>query len=299
MDQLVAMSIFVNVAEHGGFSAAARRLNMSPASVTRAVTQLEERLGAQLLVRSTRVVQLTDVGERYLFDCQRILSELDEAETHASGSYKAPRGAVTITASVMCGRIVVAPILHRLLDAYPEISITTLFVDRIVHLIDEGIDIAIRFGELPNASLLATRVGSTRRVLCASPDYLSKSGRPMSPQELSNHQTIDLVSMKHHGQWQFHKDGKILSFRPNSRLQVNTPDMAIASALDGRGIVRVASYMVAEEVRCGELEIIMEDYEPPFVPLHVIRREIGRPSGRVRLIYDELVEQLRGNSPRP
>jgi len=298
MDNLLAMSVFIAVAEQGGFSAAARRLNMSPASVTRAVSQLEERLGARLLVRSTRAHQLTDAGQRYFTDCQRILCELEEAEQQASGIHKAPSGMVTLTAPVMCGRIVVTPILLNLLDEFPGISVTTLFVDRIVHLIDEGIDIAVRFGEPPNSSLIATRVGGSRRVLCASSAYLSKFGRPKTPSDLNDHKTIDLITMKHHGQWQFQKDGKAFSFRPRSRLQVNSADAAIASALEGRGIARVASYMIATPVRLGHLQLVLEDYEPPSVPLYVIRKELGRPSGRVRLVFDYLVEEMKRVAPR-
>ena len=293
MDRLQAMSVFVAVADESGFAAAARRLGMSPASVTRAVSQLEQRLGARLFVRSTRSVQLTDAGQRYLVDCRRILSEVEEADQHAAGIHTAPSGIVSVTASAQCGRMIVAPILLKLLDDYPRIAVTTLFVDRIVHIVDEGIDIAVRFGDLPDSSLSAVRVGRTRRVLCASPDYLSRRGRPEAPSDLSDHDLVDLVTMKQGGLWRFEQGGNQYAFKPRSRMQVNSADAAIAAALAGRGITRAGSYMIAPYVEAGQLETLLDDYAPPASPLHVLHKEIGQTSGRVRAVFDYLVAHLR------
>ena len=169
MDRLQTMTVFVAVAEELGFAAAARRLNMSPPSVSRAVSDLEIRLGARLLHRTTRSVTLTDAGARYLADCKRILAEIREADDHAAGTHTAPRGLVSVTGSVMFGRMMLTPILLDLQKQYPDISIQTLFVDRLVHLAEEGLDVAVRIAELPDSSLTAIRVGSVRRVVCASP----------------------------------------------------------------------------------------------------------------------------------
>ena len=195
MDRLQAMSVFVAVADEAGFAAAARRLNMSPPTVTRAVSELETRLGARLLHRTTRSLHLTEAGRRYLADCRRILSEIEEADRHAAGTHARPRGLVTVTASVPLGRMVLMPVLTDLLDRYSEISISLQLLDRMVHLLDEGIDVAIRIGELPDSSLTAIRIGTVRRVLCASPEYLEVHGRPNCPSDLSDHEIINNVSM--------------------------------------------------------------------------------------------------------
>lgn len=293
MDQLQTMSVFVGVAEEGGFAPASRRLNMSPPTVTRAVAELEARIGVPLLHRTTRSMRLTNAGHQYLADCQRILSSVDEADQHASGIHAAPRGMVLVSASALFGRLFVAPILLDLLDLYPDISITTLFVNRIVHLFDEGIDIAVRFGELPDSALSAVRVGSVRCVLCASPDYFGKRGRPNAPSELTGHDIVDFVDLTTSREWTFVKDGQSHSFRPRSRLRVNIADPAINAAVDGRGITRVLSYTIAPQLNSRELEIVLEDYEPPAVPIHILHKEPGQTSARVRAVVDYLVQRLR------
>lgn len=293
MDRLQTMAVFVAVAEEAGFAAAARRLNMSPPSVTRAVGELEARLRARLLHRTTRTVRLTDAGERYLADCQRIVSEIEEADSHAAGIHAAPQGAVSLTGSALFGRIVLTPILVDLLERYPEISINTLFVDRVVHLIDEGIDIAVRIADLPDSSLAAIRVGSVRRVACASPDYLAGAGYPQTPGELAEHDTIDFVNIMPRDEWAFERDGKSQIFKTRSRLRANSADVAIAAAVAGRGITRVLSYMIAPQLESGELELVLPEFTPPAVPVHVVHKEQGQTSGRVRAVVDHLSTQLK------
>ena len=234
MDRLQTMSVFVAVAEESGFAPASRRLNMSPPSVTRAVSELEARLGARLLHRTTRSVRLTDAGQRYLADCRRILSDVDEADRQAAGIHAAPRGMVSVSATAMFGRTILLPILLDLLDRYPDISVTTLFVNRTVHLVDEGIDVAVRFGELPDSSLSAIRVGSARRVLCASPDYFNTHDRPSTPHELKGHEIIDFVDSMPAVEWTFVKDGERHTFKPQSRLRLNSGEPAIAAASNGQ-----------------------------------------------------------------
>ncbi|MDX1575907.1 MAG: LysR family transcriptional regulator [Kiloniellales bacterium] len=295
MDRLQTMSVFVAVAEEAGFAPAARRLKLSPPSVTRAVAELEGRLGARLLHRTTRSVTLTDAGRRYLADCRRLLTEIEEVDRHAAGIHATPRGAVTVTASVLFGRMVLAPILLDLLDRYPEISVTSLFVDRVVHMVDEGIDVAVRIAELPDSTLSAARVGSVQRVLCAAPGYLDAHGRPEAPADLAEHEIIDFVAMTPAGEWAFQGNGKAQRFRPRSRLRVNSADPAIAAALGGRGITRVLSYMIAKELAAGSLELVLGGFAPPAVPVHVVHKEPGQTSARVRAVVDHLVERLRAS----
>lgn len=293
MDRLQTMTVFIAVAEESGFAAAARQLHMSPPSVTRAVGELEARLGARLLHRTTRAVRLTDAGERYLADCQRIISEIEEADSHAAGIHAMPRGAVTLTGSALFGRIVLTPILVELLGRYADISINTLFVDRVVNLIDEGIDIAVRIADLPDSSLAAIRVGSVRRVLCASPDYLAAAGNPETPNDLAGHDTVDFTNIMPRGEWDFERDGKIQNFKTRSRLRANSADVAIAATVAGRGITRVLSYMVASELESGELQLVLPNFTPPAVPVHVVHKEQGQTSGRVRAVVDHLADRLR------
>ena len=293
MDRLLTMKTFVAVAEEAGFAPAARRLGMSAPSVTRAISELEDRLGCRLLHRTTRLVRLTDAGVRYLTDCRRIMAEVEEAERQARGDHAAPRGMVSVTASVMFGRVVLRPILTDLLDRYPEMRVSALFVDRVVHLLDEGIDVGVRIAELPDSSLMATRVGSVRRVLCASPDYLAEHGRPRRPSDLSDYDTISFAHFAPGGEWDFREKGRRSIHKPRSRFLVNTADTAIEAAAAGSGITRVLSYMIAPQVQTGELEIVLDTYEPPPVPVHVIHKERGDTSARVRAVVDHLVHHLR------
>ena len=204
-----------------------------------------------------------------------------------------PRGMVSVTASVLFGRIVLTPIMLDFLDRTPEVSITTLFVDRVVHLVDEGIDVAIRIAELSDSSLLAVRVGSVRRVLCASPAYLDRRGRPDTPADLARHDLVNFVNLSHAGEWTFYEEGKSRSFRPQSRLNVNNADVAIGAAAAGRGITRVLSYMIAPQVNSSELELVLDQFASPAVPIHVVHKEPGHTSARIRAIVDFFVERLR------
>lgn len=293
MDRLDTMAAFVAVADAGGFAAAAERLKLSPPSITRAIAQLERRIGARLMHRTTRTVRLTEAGERYLADCRRILAEIQEADRQAGGAYLMPRGRVSVTASALFGRIVMTPILLDFLDRYADVSIATLFVNRVANLVDEGIDVAIRIADLPDSQLAAVRVGSVRRVLCASPDYLARRGVPASVEELSAHATISFAHMAPLGGWTFADAGGSSSFPLQARFETNDADVAIAAARDGRGITRVFSYMVAAEVAAGALRVVLADVEPPAVPVHVVHKEAGRTSARVRAVVDHVVECLR------
>jgi len=295
MDRLTTMAVFVSVAEEGGFAVAARKLGLSPPSVTRAVSELETRLGALLFHRTTRSVRLTDAGERFLADCQPILSAVEEAEHHAAGIHTEPSGTVTVSASALFGRMVVAPILLDVLDRYHKISVAAYFVDRVTHLMEEGIDVAVRIAELPDSALASSRVGQVRRVLCAAPGYLAARDRPTHPADLANHEIVEFGHMTTGGEWAFDDGSKSHRFRPQSRFLVNNADTAIAAAVAGRGITRVLSYMIVPQRRAGTLEVILDDFEPPPVPVHVLHKEPGQTSARVRAVVDHLVQSLRAS----
>ena len=282
MDRLDSMRAFSVVAETRSFAAAARQLGLSAPAVTRAVAGLEDRIGARLLYRTTRTVRLTDAGATYLIDCRRILAELDEAEASAAGSHGEPRGALSLTASVMFGRIHVAPVMLKFLDAYPEVTVRTLFVDRVVDIVDEGFDVAVRIAHLPDSSLSAVRVGTVRRVICASPDYLATHGTPRLPGDLSRHHALQFSGVLAAEPWAF-RDGSIT---PPSRLIVNSSDVAIAAAIAGKGVTRVLSYMIAPHLQDGRLKILLADHELPPVPVHLVHREGRRANARVRSFID-------------
>ena len=242
MDRFRELSTFVAVADEGAFNAAARRLHMSPPAVTRLVTALEARLQVQLFTRTTRQVALTEAGARLRVDAVRILAELEEAEASAAGDHDAPRGELRVTAPVIFGRRFIAPILLEYLDAYPAVRARALFVDRIVNLIDEGLDVALRIGELPESSLSATRVGSVRRVTVAAPRYLARSARLRAPEDLRDHRIIFPTGLGTAPNWEFISGGERRSVGFEPSLVVNTMDAAIESALAGWGLTRVLSY---------------------------------------------------------
>lgn len=293
MDRLEAMRVFIAVAEERGFAAGARRLGMSAPAVTRAVAALEERIGARLLQRTTRVVRLTEAGTRFATDARRILDEVERAEALAAGWHDVPRGLLTVTAPITFGRMFVAPVLLEFLKQYPQVSARALFVDRVVDLMDEGVDVAIRIAHLPASSLSAVRVGHVRRVLCASPKYLAKRGTPKSPSDLSQHDVIALSTNLSDVEWHFVSGKRSETVLPPARLVANTADVAIGAALDGRGITRVLSYMIEPEVRAGRLRLLLESYEPPPVPVHIVFAEGRQASAKVRRFVDLATERLR------
>lgn len=296
MDRLQAMGAFIAVAEEAGFAAGARRLRVSAPTVTRLINDLEAHLGARLLHRTTRSVRLSETGQRYLADARRVLADLEEADRTAGGLHAAPAGAVSVTASLIFGRKIVAPALFEVMDLYPRITVTTLFVDRVTHLVDEGLDIAVRIADLPDSALIAARVGEVRRVLCASPEYLERHGRPECVADLEQHQLIGFASASASSEWMLIEQGAARTAKVDARLLTNTADVAIGAALAGRGITRVLSYQIDDEITAGRLEVVLPKHAPAPVPVHVVHRETGQVSARVRAVFDHLVETLRRNS---
>ncbi|WP_437731951.1 LysR family transcriptional regulator [Sorangium sp. So ce1335] len=296
MDRLDTMRVFVAVAEEEGFAPAARRLSMSPPAVTRAVSALEERIGTRLLHRTTRIVRLTEAGARFLADCKRILGEIEEAEASAAGSHAELRGQIGVTAPVMFGRMFVAPAVFDFLARHPQVSARTLLVDRVVDMLDEGLDVAVRIAHLPDSSLSAIRVGSVRQVVCASPDYLAARGAPETPADLGRLDTIAFSQAASPAEWSFPSGARVEKVLPSSQLFVNTADVAIAAAVAGRGLARVLSYQAGPELRAGRLRIVLAAFEPPPVPIHVVHPEGRRAAARVRAFVDFLVERLRSET---
>ncbi|CAI8762190.1 HTH-type transcriptional regulator DmlR [Pseudomonas sp. IT-P12] len=292
MDRFQEMQIFMAVAEEEGFAAAARSLRISPPSVTRAIAAMEERIGTQLLSRTTRSLHLTEAGQRYLEDCRRILGELDEAEEAAAGSYSVPCGLLTVTASVLFGELYIAPLMADYLDQYPSVHLNAMFVDRVVSMADEGIDVAIRIGHLRENNLNAIKVGEVRQVICAAPAYFERYGRPKHPEDLSSANIVMSSASHLLSDWVFMKDSNPLSFRFNPRLVVTANQAAINIASRGWGLTRVLSYQVASRVGAGELELVLEDYEPPALPIHVVYQKSNRVAAKVRTFVDFLVERL-------
>jgi DNA-binding transcriptional LysR family regulator len=296
MDRLQAMTAFVSVVETGGFASAARKLDVSPSVVSRIVTELEEHLGVRLLTRTTRIVRLTDTGAAYFEDCRRILGEIDNAEQSAAGAHGAPRGQLVITAPVLFGSAYVMPIVVEYLARYAEVDINCWLLDRIVNMVDEGIDVAIRIGELPDSTLQAISVGSVRRVVCASPAYLERFGTPQTPDDLLNHTTIVTTGASSSAEWRFVGDERPIAVRLQPRLSTTTNESAIAAAAAGFGITRLLSYQVASHLRDGTLKAVLIEFEPPALPIHVVHREGRHATQKVRAFLDLAIGRLRADS---
>jgi DNA-binding transcriptional LysR family regulator len=295
MDRLETMRVFAAVAEAQGFAPAARRLRLSAPAVTRAVAALEDRLGARLLHRTTRVVRLTEAGTHFLADCKRILGELEEAEAAATGSHSELRGPLAITAPLMFGRLHVAPIVLDFLKRHPGVVARTLYLDRVTDLIEEGIDTAVRIGALPDSSLTAIRVGSMRRIICASPRYLRARGTPRAPADLAGHDAVAFGGTTPLREWTFGAEGARQTVTPLVRLEVNSAEVAVAAATAGQGVTRVLYYQAARELRAGKLRVVLAEFEPPALPIHVVHAEGRRVAARVRAFVDFAAKRLRAN----
>lgn len=294
MDRLEAMRIFGEVAERGGFAGAARSLRLSPSVVTRAVAGLERDIGARLLIRTTRSVKLTSVGERYLGDCRRILTEIAEAEANAAGSFAAPAGMLTITAPVLFGRLYVLPILLDFLDQYPSVQVRLLLLDRVTSLVDEGIDVAIRIAHLPSSALTSQKVGEIRQVICGAPAYFERHGVPRIPDDLRGHRLIGRDGIFGGAEWRFGPDGSI-QVPVATRLICNTNDAVIDAAIAGWGLSRFQSYQVAAPIDEGRLVTVLSDHERAPVPIHIVHAEGRAGSARLRAFVDFTAKRLRSD----
>ena len=273
MDRLEAMSVIVAVTETGSFSAASRRLRTPVATVSRKVAELEARLKAQLFQRSSRQMMLTDAGRSYIEACKRIIEQVDDAERAVSGEYRIPKGDLAVTAPWGLGHMHLVPIVVEFLDAYPEIALRLVLTDRVVNTVEENIDVSIRIGALPDSSMIASRIGSVRMVLCASPGYLAARGLPNEPADLRNHDCISIDSSAAQRTWKFAKGNREIAAPIRSRLTVNDSEAAIDAAIAGAGIVRVMSYKMEAARRAGTLVVMLEDFELEPLPLHIVYAE--------------------------
>ncbi|MCE3605352.1 LysR family transcriptional regulator [Massilia sp. P8910] len=296
MDRLYLMTVFVAVAEKESFAGAARQLGMSPPAVTRAIATLEARLAVKLLDRTTRYVRVTEVGQGYLQDARRIIIAADEADHAVVGGNAEPRGHLVVTAPVLFGRMYVMPGIIDYLRAHPGTDVSALFLDRVVNMMEEGVDVGIRIGELGDSSYRALRVGQVRRVVCASPAYLDQFGIPTVPEELTGHTLVVASSMSARADWRFQCQGKALTLQVKPRLVVSSNDAAIEAALRGIGLTRVMSYQIAPMLASGELKIVLSEFETPPVPIHIIHREGRHASAKIRCFIDLMAARLRADS---
>ena len=284
MDRLDSLAVFVAVAEEGSFVSAARRLRRSPAAVTRAVAALEDRLATRLLNRTTRAVALTDAGARFLDRCRRALSEFEALELSAASEHAEPRGLLTVTAPEIFGRLHVLPITQAFIAAHVGVRVSLLLLDRIVSLVDEGVDVGVRIAHLPDSSLRAIHVGDVRRIACASPRYLAARGTPRTLKDLAKHDMITVLGASPAAERWPHGA---------SRLTVNTMQAALEAAVAGGGIVRIFSYQATAYEDGGDLRRVLQGQEPPPVPIHVIHPAGRYLPAKARLFIDQAVTSLR------
>lgn len=293
MDKHHLISVFVAVVDANGFAGASRKLDISPSVVTRAINELEEMLGVRLLTRTTRVVRVTDAGARYADVCRRILAELAEADESARGQHGAPQGRITITAPGWFGAKFVTPIVTEYLDQHPQVSASCWFLDRLVNMIEEGVDVAVRFAVLPDSSLQAIPVGRMRVVTCASPAYLARHGTPRTPADLESHNIVCTGAVAPGNELRFSQNGRSRGMKIQPRLSTTTNESAVAAAVTDFGLTQQMLYKVAEPLASGQLQEVLCDFEPPALPVHVLHREGRYASRRVRAFLDLAIERLR------
>jgi len=296
MDRLEAMSVFAAIVDGGSLSAAGRKLNVPLATVSRKLADLETHLKTRLITRSTRKLVLTEAGRDYLGACRQILEQVEEAERAAAGAYAKVKGQLVIAAPIVFGRLHMVPVAAAFLELHPEVDIQLRLGDRNVNLIEEHIDVALRIAALPDSNLVATQVGSIRRVICASPAYLQRFGTPRTLDDLTAHRCITFDGLDAANAWVFAgANEQKRQATVHSRLTVTTADAAIAAALLGLGITRVLSYQVADALRAGRLVGVLAEEEPPAVPASLIYPGQGRLPMKTRAFIDFAVGQLRTN----
>ncbi|MER8371452.1 LysR family transcriptional regulator [Mesorhizobium sp. M1406] len=293
MDRLEAMSLFVAAVEAGSLSAAGRRFGIPLATVSRKVSDLERHLNTRLLNRSTRRLTPTDAGQAYLAACRRILDDVGEAERTAAGEYSAPTGELAITAPVVFGRLHVLPVVTGFLAAYPDVDIRLTLADRIIQLVEDHFDLAIRIGQLPDSSLVAMGVGAIRRVVCASPAYLAEHGTPTTPEDLETHDCITFEGLASAAAWSFTKGKAEIPVQVRSRLQVNSAEAAIDAAIAGVGLTKVLSYQIEAALRSGSLRVLLEEFEPAPWPVSLVHAGHGLLPVKLRAFLDFAAPRLK------
>ncbi len=287
------MSVLLAAVGAGSLSKASRQLGLPLATVSRKVAELEAHLKATLLIRSAKGLELTPAGRSYVTAVETILEQLTEAERAAAGEFTEPKGDLAITAPIMFGRLHVLPVVTEFLSAYPDVAVSLMFTDRVAHFLDDHVDVALRIGALPDSSLTASRLGAVRRVVCASPEYLATNGIPTIPNDLRRHSVISFEGVSSPSNWMFEANGAELAVAFRSRISVNTVDAAIAAGLANTGLVRVLSYQVVDFARAGRISTVLDAYEPPPLPVHLVYHQQKRLPLKLRAFVDFVVPRLR------
>ena len=293
MDRLEAMSVIIAVTEAGSFSAASRRLGTPVATVSRKVAELEARLKAQLFQRSSRRVTLTDAGRSYIDACKRIIEQVDDAEREVSGEYRIPKGGLAVTSPWGLGHTHLLPLAIEFLTAYPEIALRLMLTDRVVDTVAENIDVAIRIGTLRDSSMIATRIGSIRVVVCGSPSYLTARGSPKELSDLRNHDCITIDDVASPPGWKFGKGNRQIVVPIQSRLTVNTSEAAVLAAVEGVGLARVMSYKMDAARRAGTLAVVLDKFEPEPLPAHIFYAERKPVPLKLRAFLNWMTPRLK------
>ena len=299
MDRSAEMSVFSKVIEEGSFSGAARTLKLTPSAVSKQIGRLEDRLGVRLINRTTRRLSATEEGSAFYQRCVRILADMDEAELAVSQLHAAPRGTLRVNCGIAFGKHQVTPLIPEFLGRYPELSIEMTFTDSIVDLVEEGHDVAIRFGNLQDSSMVARQLAVSRRAICASPAYLDRFGEPKHPSELVDHNCLTFSTLTHLNDWLFKiPDGKEFPFRAKGNFLANNGETIHEMVLAGLGIVRLAEFLVEPDVRAGQLKRILTPYyrdiEVPVNAVYPTRRHL---SPKVRAFVDFMVEKFNPVPP--
>ena len=293
MDRFESMSILLAVVVAGSLSAASRSTGMPLATVSRKISELEAHLGTRLLNRSTRQLSLTEAGQSYIAACKRILEDVADAERTAAGEYSHPRGDLIMTAPIVFGRLHVLPVVTAFLKTYPDIDIRLVLTDRVAHLLEDHLDLAVRIGQLPTSNFVARKVGTIGRVTCASPAYLAERGKPEQPGDLADHDCISFEGTNSGGAWTFLMGTTDLSVPIHSRLIVNTAEAAIDAAMAGLGITRVLSYQAAAAVQAGSLTRLLQEFEPAPIPINLVHANQGLLPLKLRAFFDYAAPRLR------
>lgn len=294
MDRIDAMELAVAAVDEGSLAAAARRMGRSAAAATRAIALLEAAAGETLLLRSTRGLRLTEAGERHAAVWREVLGRLAEIGPDRAGHVM--RGTLVLTAPELFGRLKVAPVLQSFLERHPHVQARALLLNRMVDMVGEGVDVAIRLAHLTDSSLVAVRLGEVRQVVCAAPAYLERHGVPAEPADLANHACIGMNPEGNRALWTFRRDpqsGRVRSVPVQTRLSITSVGAGLDAALRGGGLVRVLSYQVAEELAAGRLRRVLRRFEPEAIPVHILFRAHPRQWSPVRGFVDHAVPLLR------
>ena len=295
MDRHRQMQVFEAVAREQGLAAASRALDVSEATVGRTLAALEKRLGAKLLERSTRGVTLTDIGRTFAHECTRLLRAADEADASANGLHSEPRGLLSLVAPLLFGERLLVPVVLDYLDAWPGVEIALAYQDRFPNLHEEGVDVAVLIGALPDSFMVARKVGDVRQVVCASPDYLARHPAPRTPTDLAAHSLVFCSADSRMLEWRFEHQGSSRNVALKPVLRCTTQSAAIDATLRGAGLACCLNFQVHEHLQAGRLQPVLEGFEPDSIPVHLVYREGRRASARVRSFVDYAVERMRSH----